>query len=87
MLANQAAKRIVCIGGGHCNCQVMKLLKKLIQNQEEGHPKIELTLVSDSDKSYYSGMLPGAVSGLYTDEDIMVHLRPLSEWCKSTFVE
>jgi len=50
-------------------------------------PKIELTLVSDSAKSYYSGMLPGSISGLYKDEDIMVHLEPLAKWCKADWVK
>jgi NADH dehydrogenase FAD-containing subunit len=84
---NQVTKRVVCIGGGHCNCQVLKLLRKLIVEQQPGSPKIELTLVSDSAKSYYSGMLPGSVSGLYKDEDIMVHLEPLAKWCKAAWIQ
>ena len=72
---------VVCIGGGHCNCQVLKLLKKLITHPEEGQPKIRITLVSHGPKSYYSGMLPGSVSHLYTDDDITVLLEPVSKWC------
>ena len=84
---NNIAKRVICIGGGHCNCQVLKLLKKLIEEQEEGQPKISVTLVSDAEKSYYSGMLPGSVSTLYKDEDIMVQLEPLAKWCHADFVK
>ena len=50
-------------------------------------PKITLTLISDGPKSYYSGMLPGSVSNLYTDEDITVHLAPLAEYCKAEFID
>lgn len=32
-------------------------------------------------------MLPGSVSGLYKDEDIMVQCPPLGEWCKANFIE
>ena len=54
---------------------------------EEGQPKIELTLVSDGQASYYSGMLPGSVSGLYSDADIMVWLGPLAAWCNAEFID
>lgn len=56
-------------------------------DQPEGSPKISLTLVSDGQRSFYSGMLPGSVSTLYTDEDIMVYLDPLSKWCKAEFID
>lgn len=84
---NQNIKRIVCIGGGHCNCQVLKMLKKLVDAPGPNQPHIELTLVSSGPKSYYSGMLPGSVSTLYTDDDITVHLAPLSAWCKAKFID
>ena len=49
-------KRIVCVGGGHCNVQVLKQLKKIMPDTAK------LTLVTESPVSFYSGMLPGAVS-------------------------
>jgi NADH dehydrogenase FAD-containing subunit len=48
--------RVVCVGGGHCNCLVMRLLKASLPEN------VKLTLVSESPMSYYSGMLPGASS-------------------------
>ena len=48
---------------------------------------IKLTLVSDTNVSYYSGMLPGSVSKLYTDEDIMVQLGPLAAWSQAEFIQ
>ena len=78
------AKRVVCIGGGHCNCQVLKLLKKLVINSDM---PIKMTLVTESGTSFYSGMLPGTVSKLYSDEDLKIHLEPLAQWCKADYVE
>jgi len=80
-------KKVVCIGGGHCNCQVLKLLKKLIVEQKPGMPKVQLTLVSEGPRSYYSGMLPGSVAHNYKDSDIMVHLEPLAKWCQAEWID
>jgi NADH dehydrogenase FAD-containing subunit len=55
-MENSANKRIVCVGGGHANCQVLKSLKETIPADAE------LILVSNGPKSYYSGMLPGSVA-------------------------
>lgn len=77
-------KSIVCIGGGHCNCQVLKLLRKLVKDKED---HISITLINDNPISYYSGMLPGSVSQLYKDEDIMVHLEPLAVWSHAKYIE
>lgn len=61
--------------------------------------KAKMTLVTESPLSYYSGMLPGAAScniqiliyinclELYKDEEIMVHLEPLADWCGADYVE
>jgi len=49
-------QKIVLIGGGHCNCQVLKLLKRLLPTTAK------MTLVTESPVSFYSGMLPGTVS-------------------------
>jgi hypothetical protein len=50
---------------------VLKLLRKLVKDSAA---PIKMTLVTESAVSYYSGMLPGTVSKLYTDEDLKVHL-------------
>mmetsp|Transcript_4732 Transcript_4732/g.7132 ORF Transcript_4732/g.7132 Transcript_4732/m.7132 type:complete len:471 (-) Transcript_4732:56-1468(-) len=77
-------KNIVCIGGGHCNCQVLKLLRKLVKDKED---EMSITLITDNPISYYSGMLPGSVSTLYKDEDIMVHLEPLAVWSHAKYIQ
>jgi selenide,water dikinase len=82
-LKNKAVKRIVCIGGGHCNCQVLKLLKKLIKDRDD----MKITIVTDNARSYYSGMLPGSVSTLYKDEQIMVHIEPIAVWSLAEYIQ
>ena len=52
-------KNIILVGGGHCNCQVLKMLKKELVAMDL---KAKMTLVNDTPRSYYSGMLSGAVS-------------------------
>jgi len=48
---------------------------------------VSLTLVSEFPLSYYSGMLPGAVSKLYKNEDIMVWLEPVTNWCNGQWIQ
>jgi len=49
--------------------------------------RYSLTLINEGPISYYSGMLPGAVAKLYKPEEIMVHMRPLAEWCEAEYIE
>lgn len=62
---------------------MLKLLRKLVKDRDD----ISITLVNEGKVSYYSGMLPGSVSQLYTDEDIMVHLPPLAAWSQAEYIE
>lgn len=58
---------------------------------------VKLTLVTESAVSFYSGMLPGAVSSkkiylhylleLYSPSQIQIQLEPLAKWCKADYVE
>jgi len=48
--------KIVCLGGGHVNCQLLKLFKNELP---EG---CTITMVNEAPASYYSGMLPGSVA-------------------------
>ena len=47
------------LGGGHCNCQVLKMLKKELVLTGI---KAKMTVVNQAPLSYYYGILPGAVS-------------------------
>ena len=77
----EAIKRVVLVGGGHCNCQVIKQMKQVLP------PSTKLTLVSETSTAYYSGMLPGSAAGLYKNEQIQVHLKPLATYCNADFIE
>ena len=46
-----------------------------------------MTFISESDTSYYSGMLPGAVSKLYSNSDIMLNLPGLAKWCDAEWIQ
>lgn len=54
---------------------------------KEKEAPIKMTLVTECGVSYYSGMLPGTVSKLYSDEDLKVHLQPLAAWCGADYIE
>ena len=79
-MVEAGAKRVVLVGGGHCNVQVLKQLKKTMPDYAK------LTLVADSPVAYYSGMLPGSVSALYLEDQIKIFLEPLAKWCKAEFI-
>ena len=70
--------RVVLVGGGHANVQVLKKLSEaFVIDQERG---FQLTLISDQRFAFYSGMLPGCVSGLYRVDEIQIDLEDLSSW-------
>jgi len=71
---------VVAIGAGHCNCQVLKMLKASLPNQ------VELTVVNEGPTSYYSGMMPGTVAQLYPNEQLMIQVDPLAKWCNAEYV-
>lgn len=81
MVEGQKLTNIVLVGGGHCNVQVIKLLKQKLP------PWAKVTMVADSEVAYYSGMLPGSSSELYDEEQIKIHLPPLATWSRATFVK
>ena len=63
-------------------------MKKLIQEgSEDGDQRYSLTLINDAPASYYSGMLPGAVSGLYRNDEITILMAPLATWSCAEYIE
>lgn len=66
--------RIVLIGGGHVNCQVLKMLKTMAPAGSK------LTMICEGDRSFYSGMLPGSTADIYHPKEIQVELKPLAAW-------
>jgi hypothetical protein len=45
-----------------------------------------LTIITDEPVAFYSGMLPGAVSNLYVNNDITIHLEPLAIWSSAEYI-
>ena len=71
---------LVLVGGGHAHVQV---LKRFGMNPEPG---IRLTIISEQLSSPYSGMLPGAIAGQYSDEDISINLASLSRFAGARLI-
>ena len=60
---------LVLVGGGHAQISVLRAfaMKPL--------PGLRLTLVANSSRTPYSGMLPGYVEGVWQDEELHIDLR------------
>ena len=63
---------LVLVGGGHAQIAV---LKAFAMKPLEG---LRLTLVTNTSRTPYSGMLPGYVEGVWQDEDLHIDLRHLA---------
>ena len=74
-------KRIVLIGGGHSHCLVLKKWNLIPEEMAS------VCLISESSTSPYSGMMTGAIAGIYQDEDINIALAPLIDQVKGSFIE
>ena len=62
---------LVLLGGGHSHTLALRLLAM------EMPAGLRVTLVSEADTSFYSGMLPGLLAGHYQCSDVQVDLRRL----------
>ena len=69
---------LVLLGGGHTHALLLKLLSK------GERPFSKITLVSDQAQTSYSGMVPGFIEGIYSEEDVFIDLVKL---CKKTDVD
>lgn len=65
-------KRVVFAGAGHSALVALDMLAK-------DRPNCELTLISDSERSVYSGMVPGWIEGLYSDGAMTIPIAPVAE--------
>ncbi|NNE09119.1 MAG: selenide, water dikinase SelD [Gemmatimonadetes bacterium] len=81
MRNEKKSKELVLVGGGHAHVQVLKSLAM------KGPRALRITLVSDGPTAYYSGMLPGALAGLYTAGETEADLVRLSRWAGVRFVQ
>ena len=72
--------RLVLVGGGHTHVDV---LRRFALQPESG---LDLTLISPSPLSAYSGMLPGLVAGHYAHAEAHIDLVPLAQRAKARFI-
>jgi selenide,water dikinase len=63
---------LVLVGGGHAQIAVLKAFAM------QPLPGLRLTLVTNSSRTPYSGMLPGYVEGVWQDKDLHIDLRHLA---------
>ena len=75
MRHSEPKKDLILLGGGHSHVLAMRSLS---MNQPDG---LRITLISESDFTPYSGMLPGLIAGHYSYEETHIDLRSLcSRW-------
>lgn len=74
-------KHLVLAGGGHGH---ILLLKKFAKKPLCG---VEVTLITDYPKQYYSGMLAGYVEGIYCEEEMAFDVRALAEAAGVNYIE
>ena len=77
---------MVLIGGGHAHVHILKMagmepLKSIIAQNG-----IQITLISSTILTPYSGMLPGYIAGHYTEEEIHLDLRKLCSFGNVRFI-
>lgn len=70
--AGPVRTEIVLVGGGHAHVYVMRSFAR------RPEPGVRLTLVAKELETPYSGMLPGAIAGLYRPDEIMIDLVRLA---------
>ena len=51
------------------------------------NPKLKITLISPDSLTPYSGMIPGYLSGEYTEEECHIDLRHLCNFSGSRFIK
>ena len=73
-------KRLVLLGGGHSH---ILLLKKLGMRPIKG---LITSLVTPDATMIYTGMLPGAIMGTYSLEEIQVDLVKLANYANSRVI-
>lgn len=80
-----AAVRVALVGGGHAH---VVALRALAQQYRMGvHASLSVVLVSEAARALYSGMVPGAVAGIYREEELEIDLQGLCDWAGAEFRE
>ena len=88
--ATEKKIRLVLLGGGHTNTQVIKHIGNtnldLNDNDSKIMENVEFILVSDYNTSLYSGMCPGGVALQYTEPQFSVDLPQCCHKLKWQFI-
>lgn len=77
----QVVQNVVLIGGGHAHVQVI-----MACNATSRPANMKVTLVDINPTATYSGMVPGCVAGLYTLDQVLIHLSSLADSSDIDFV-
>lgn len=72
--------KLLLLGAGHGH---LHLLKKLKEKPLKG---VDIILISDKDKQYYSGMLSAYVEGIYTEDELSFDVKELCDEAGVTFI-
>ena len=83
-------KKIVFLGGGHSNTLAIRnLIQKMTRNKiyDEFNKKFKFYLISEYEKSAYSGMIPGSICGYYNRDDSFIDLIKFSQLHNIEFIQ
>ena len=74
------ARDLVLLGGGHSHVLLLRMLGM------NPIPGLQVTLITPDVLTPYSGMLPGVVSGHYSEKEIHIDLVPLCKFAGARFI-
>ncbi|MBC7690226.1 MAG: FAD-dependent oxidoreductase [Methylotenera sp.] len=72
---------VVLVAGGHTHALVLK------EFQRRGLVLSDLIVISDSEKSPYSGLLTGQIAGIYADPEIYIEVERLTRSVQGRFIK
>lgn len=85
-IAEPFMKDLVLVGGGHAHVHVIKMCGMPPLRQILVSKGIQVTLISDTILTPYSGMLPGYIANHYTWEEIHIDLSRLCRFSNVRFL-
>jgi selenide,water dikinase len=77
-------RKLLLVGGGHAHLFVLEALRR---QPARWNGKFDVTMLSSTLQTAYSGMLPGLIAGHYRPSECHVDLRPLAEAAGVRLVE
>ena len=77
---------LVLVGGGHAHVHILKMAGMEPLKSTLSSNGIQITLISSTTLTPYSGMLPGYIAGHYTSDEIHLDLRKLCSFGNVRFI-